>query len=130
MLAVLKVLAWKDRHLNTQGKDATDLALILRRYLEAGNLDRLYADFAHVITDNFDFDPTGSWLLGRDARAQLLNYSVRFELMIGALNKVLAPELDPDGAQTLILQLNPADPDSALRQLKAFHAGLLGAEAP
>jgi len=49
MLAVLKVLAWKDRHRFTQGKDAVDLQLLLRRYLEAGNVDRLYAEFPHVI---------------------------------------------------------------------------------
>ena len=50
--------------------------------------------------------------------------------MIDALNKVLTSELDPDGMQSLVLQLNPADPDSALKLLNAFRAGLLGAEAP
>ena len=130
MLAVLKVLAWQDRHRSTRGKDAIDLALILRRYLEAGNLDRLYADFAHVITDNFDFEPTGAWLLGWDARASLIEYSARFDLMISALNNVLARELDVDREQTLVLQMNASNPDSALKLLKAFHSGLLGAETP
>jgi predicted nucleotidyltransferase len=130
MLAVLKVLAWKDRHRTTRGKDALDLALIMRRYLEVGNLDRLYADFAYVINENFDFEPTGAWLLGRDARAQLIEHSARLDLMIGALNAVLAPELDAAGAQTLALQLNPTTPDDALKLLGAFHSGLLGAEAP
>jgi predicted nucleotidyltransferase len=130
MLAVLKVLAWKDRHRATQGKDAVDLALIMRRYLEVGNLDRLYADFAYVINENFDFEPTGAWLLGRDARAQLIEHSARVERMIGALDAVLARELDADGTQTLALQLNPTTPDEALKLLGAFHRGLLGAEAP
>jgi predicted nucleotidyltransferase len=130
MLAVLKVLAWKDRHRATQGKDAVDLALIMRRYLEVGNLDRLYADFAYVINENFDFEPTGAWLLGRDARAQLIEHSARLDRMIGALDAVLATELAADGAQTLALQLNPTTPDDALRLLGAFHRGLLGAEAP
>lgn len=130
MLTVVKVLAWKDRHRTTQGKDAVDLALIMRRYLEAGNLDRLYADFAYVINENFDFEPTGAWLLGRDARVQLIEHSARFDRVIGALDAVLATELDADGAQTLALQLNPATPDDALKLLGAFHRGLLGAEAP
>jgi predicted nucleotidyltransferase len=130
MLAVLKVLAWKDRHRTTQGKDAIDLALIMRRYLELGNLDRLYADFPHVINENFDFEPTSAWLLGRDARAQLIEHSARLERMIGALDAVLSPELDADGTQTLALQLNPTTPDDALKQLGAFHRGLLGAESP
>lgn len=130
MLAILKVLAWKDRHRATQGKDAADLALIMRRYLEVGNLDRLYADFAHVINNDFDFEPTGAWLLGRDARAQLIEHSARIDRMIGALDAVLAPELAADGAQTLALQLNPTTPDDALKLLSAFHGGLLGAEVP
>jgi hypothetical protein len=79
---------------------------------------------------NFDFEPTGAWLLGRDARAQLIEHSARLDLMIGALNAVLAPELDAAGAQTLALQLNPTTPDDALKLLGAFHSGLLGAEAP
>lgn len=130
MLAVLKVLAWKDRHRTTQGKDAVDLALIMRRYLEVGNLERLYTDFAHVINENFDFEPTGAWLLGRDARAQLIEHSARLDQMIGALDKVLVPELDSDSAQTLALQLNPTTPDDALKLLGAFRRGLLGAETP
>lgn len=130
MLAVLKVLAWKDRHRTTQGKDAIDLALIMRRYLEAGNLDRLYADFAHVVDENFDFEPAGAWLLGRDARAQLIEHCARFDQLISALDAVLAPELDPDGVQKLVLQLNPRTPDDALKLLGAFRKGMLGAEGP
>jgi predicted nucleotidyltransferase len=129
ILAVLKVLAWKNRHRTTQGKDAVDLALIMRRYLEAGNLDRLYADFAYVINENFDFESTSAWLLGRDARAQLIDHSARLDRMIGALDAVLAPELDAAGAQTLALQMDPTIPDDALKLLGAFHRGLLGAEA-
>lgn len=128
MLAVLKVFAWKDRHRFTRGKAALDLALIMGRYLEAGNLDRLYADFAGVINENFDFEPTGAWLLGQDARAQLIEHSARFDQLVGALDNVLKPELDPEGAQTLVLQMNPAAPDDALKLLSSFRAGLLGAQ--
>lgn len=130
MLAVLKVLAWKDRHRSTQGKDAVDLALIMRCYLEVGNLNRLYADYAYIINENFNFESTNAWLLGRDARAQLIEHSARLDGMIGALNAVLALEIDADGAQALALQLNPTTPDDALKMLGAFHRGLHGAEAP
>jgi predicted nucleotidyltransferase len=130
MLAVLKVLAWKDRHRFTQGKDAEDLQLILRRYLEAGNLDRLYAEFPHVITDRFDFEPTGAWLLGRDARATLQKHSSRFGQVREALNAVIEPEIDAEGRLTLVLQLTPNNPNNALKLLAAFHAGLTGATSP
>jgi predicted nucleotidyltransferase len=72
--------------LAVQGKDAVDLALIMRRYLEAGNLDRLYADFAYVINENFDFEPTSAWLLGRDARAQLIDHALK---LLGAFHRGL-----------------------------------------
>jgi predicted nucleotidyltransferase len=130
MLAVLKVLAWKDRHRFTQGKDAKDLQLILSRYLEAGNLDRLYAEFAHVITEQFDFEPTGAWLLGRDARAALQKHSSRFDQVVGALDAVMKPEVDADGRLTLVLQLMPNAPESALKLLAAFRAGLAGVASP
>jgi predicted nucleotidyltransferase len=130
MLAVLKVLAWKDRHSFTQGKDAVDLRLLLGRYLEAGNIERLYDQFLHVITDTFDFEPTGAWLLGRDARAVLQQHSTRFDRVVDALDAVLASELDADGSLMLALQLSPNDPGTALKLLAAFRAGLTGATAP
>lgn len=130
MLTVLKVFAWKDRHRTTQGKDAVDLGLIMRGYLDAGNVERLYADFAHVINEQFDFEPAGAWLLGRDARAQLIEHSARLERITGAVDAVLARELDMRGPQTLALQLNPTTPDNALKLLAAFHRGLLGAVVP
>ena len=130
MLAVLKVLAWKDRHRFTQGKDAVDLGFVLRNYLEAGNIDRLYSEFPNVITDRFDFEPTGGWLLGRDARAALQQHSTRFDDVIQRLDDILAGELSPESESPLVLQLNRARPDQALKLLSAFHAGLMGASAP
>lgn len=130
MLAVLKILAWRDRHRDTHGKDAIDLALILRRYLDAGNSDRLYAEFPHVFKESFDFELTGAWLLGRDARTELSDHSKRFELLIEALKAVLEPELDPGGKLTLVSQLSAHEPERMLRLLAAFHAGLLGSESP
>jgi len=90
MLAVLKVLAWRAWNHLTQGKDAMDLRLILRSYLEAGNLDRLYSDFSHVITDAFDFEPNGAWLLGHDARVAIRKHSARFNQVIGTAMRTSA----------------------------------------
>ena len=130
MLAVLKVFAWSDRHRLTQGKDAVDLGLILRNYLEAGNLARLYAEFPHVITDDFDFEPTSGWLLGYDARAALAKHSVRFEQVIQRLVSILVRELSPERESPLVAQLNPVRTDQAIKLLGAFHAGLSGATGP
>lgn len=129
-LAVLKVIAWKDRHRATRGKDAADLRLLLRRYLEAGNLERLDVEFPQVATDAFDFESTSAWLLGYDARVELQRHSTRFEQVMGTLSGTLRPELDPDGGLTLAVQLLPHAPGTAIALLAAFQAGLDGATIP
>jgi predicted nucleotidyltransferase len=68
-LAVLKLMAWRDRHLQT-GKDATDFLLIVRHYCDAGNVGRLY-ETESALLHAFDFDSelAGAMLLGKDAQA-------------------------------------------------------------
>jgi predicted nucleotidyltransferase len=68
-LAVLKLIAWRDRHLETS-KDATDFFLIARHYADAGNFDRLY-ETESALLQATDFDPelAGAMLLGKDAAA-------------------------------------------------------------
>lgn len=66
--ALLKIIAWKDRDADTRMKDAKDLALLLRNYSDAGNLDRLY-DEPHarmLVEEDFDIELAGARLLGRD----------------------------------------------------------------
>jgi predicted nucleotidyltransferase len=130
MLAVLKLLTWRDRHGFAPKKDAADLTLILRNYLNAGNTDRLYTDMAHLLTDAFDFEATGAWLVGRDARTQIQQYSIRSDSLLRTLVDVLHRELDLDGRFTLITDMSLSDPERAQRLLAAFHSGLIGAEAP
>lgn len=130
MLAVLKLLAWQDRHLLAPRKDATDLMLILDSYLDAGNADRLYAEMAHLLTDSFDFERTGAWLAGKDARTALQHHSSRAEWVIRSMAEVLSRELAADSSLTLIMQMNVRNPEAAHRLLAAFHSGLTGAEYP
>lgn len=66
-LAILKLFAWLDRGL-ADSKDARDLLLMLRRYHEAGNQDRLYEGrFAVLEAAGYDLERAGAWLLGEDA---------------------------------------------------------------
>jgi predicted nucleotidyltransferase len=68
--AVLKLLAWKDRASETQGKDARDFHALVASYFDAGNQDRTY-DQGDDTGNAFDWDPTlmGAQLLGSDAAA-------------------------------------------------------------
>ena len=130
MLAVLKVLVWKDRQAYAPRKDALDLALILHNYLDAGNTDRLYRDMAHLLTADFDFEKTGAWLAGRDARTLVQQNSDQADAMIRSIAEVVLPEIDLAGRLTLVAEMSAPDPESALQLLVAFHRGLTGIETP
>lgn len=101
-LALLKVGAWKDRHQAFPGKDAGDLMLYLRHYLDCGNLER--AGVAHpdlFETDDYDHEATSARLLGRDI-AVLLDAKSRQRLL-----DILRPEADETGPLILAGQSGP-----------------------
>jgi predicted nucleotidyltransferase len=67
-LAVLKVLAWKDRRAENN-KDASHLLTLLRNYLDAGNQERIWEVAQDLLTEHeFDLTLAACGLLGRDAR--------------------------------------------------------------
>ncbi len=64
-LVILKLIAWQERP--ERGKDATDLVFLLRHYLAAGQTERLMEQHSDLLEeDDFDFEPAGARLLGRD----------------------------------------------------------------
>lgn len=70
-LAVLKLLAWKDRG-DQDSRDAIDLVTLLRRYSDAGNEDRLYGPELNVLAAvDYRMELAGPRLLGRDVRGIL-----------------------------------------------------------
>lgn len=116
-LVVLKLVAWEDRRWRRPGADAQDIAVILRRYLDAGNQERLYTDAEHLLDDpDFDFEAAGAWLLGHDM-AQLLPVAAR-----PRINELLERESDPAGAINLIGDL-PIEADRALGLLQSLRTG-------
>ena len=71
-LALLKIVAWQERHYDQPGKDASDLALIAKNYLALGNEARLWEEFLDwTEDDNFDVDRAGARMLGVDIAALL-----------------------------------------------------------
>jgi predicted nucleotidyltransferase len=69
-LALLKIVAWSDRHCRFPGKDAADLSLIVRNYLAvAANKERLWSDFIEwTQSPDFDYEQGGARMLGHDMR--------------------------------------------------------------
>jgi predicted nucleotidyltransferase len=123
-LALLKIWAWKDRRYSAPGKDASDLWMFLRHYAEAGNQDRLYGEESEALaTYAFDLDEAGAWLLGKDAR-QVLAHGPDPGRSLESLWAILKPEIDPDGALSLVAQMPPGQPDHQVVLLTAFCDGL------
>ena len=53
-LAILKLISWDENSVRRQ-KDASDLIFIIKNYLDAGNLERLFEE-APDIVDSGDYD--------------------------------------------------------------------------
>lgn len=67
-LAILKLISWDDNP-ERRSKDAPDLFLIMRHYLDAGNLGRLFDEGSDIIDEgNYDYDLASARFLGRDIR--------------------------------------------------------------
>jgi predicted nucleotidyltransferase len=64
-LAILKIIAWKDKY-PLRKSDAKDLLLLIRNYLAAENENRLYNEESDIMEDDFDYERTSARLLGRD----------------------------------------------------------------
>jgi predicted nucleotidyltransferase len=65
-LAIMKLIAWKEKYPERK-KDAGDLLLIMNKYEEAGNSERLYGEELPLFQEErFDARVAGIRLLGRD----------------------------------------------------------------
>lgn len=116
--ALLKIVAWSDRHNTRPGSDAHDLTLLLRWYLEAGNEDRLYDEAEDLLhAPDFDREIAGANLLGRDI-ATLLDAAG-----VVAIRAVIEPEIDPDCPLRLVGDLD-CETERALRLLRGLAEGL------
>ena len=76
-LAIMKIISWKDRYPERK-KDAEDLLLIMHKYEQAGNFDRLYDEEQELLQEeDFDTRLAGIRLLGRDMAMMADNHAAR-----------------------------------------------------
>jgi predicted nucleotidyltransferase len=133
MLAVLKVFAWSERRAREPRKDAPDLLFILRKYLDAGQGDRLYNEAPHLFNaGDFDYERAGAWLAGHDAAELIRRHSPDPGRIEERLQSILTPEIDPGGPLRLIGEVVDMDmsAERALKLLAAFLAGVNGEQRP
>jgi len=116
-LAVLKLLAWRERRYEQPGKDAHDLHTVISHYLDAGNRQRLYTDAAPLLdTHDFDYELAGAYLLGHDM-ARVLSADGH-----AAMADLLFNESDPNGPARLAGDM-PGEARAALALLDGLAKG-------
>lgn len=118
-LLVLKCFAFRERGATEYGKDADDIHLILRSYLDAGQRDRLFADFIEVLeTPDFDYRTAGAFMAGHDAKVVLSEGNACRQL-----RRLIDDELNEEGPSRLLGQVR--DSRQTFRELlRAFGEGL------
>ena len=98
-LALLKVTAWHDRRLTHPGRDAPDLMLYLRHYLDCDKYDHAAAHHADLFeAADFDHEETSARLLGRDL-LELIDTPATQRIVA-----ILQPETDEQGPLLLAKQ--------------------------
>jgi predicted nucleotidyltransferase len=101
-MAILKIIAWDDRHNELPTKDAEDLALILYNYANAGNVDRLYNKYPEFITSvDGDIELAGARLLGLDM-AMIMSGNTK-----QTIQEILARTTIPGTADKLVEAIYP-----------------------
>lgn len=116
-LMLLKLVAWSERRFAEPGKDAHDMTLILRHYLDAGNAERLHTEAETLLNrEEFDYEEAGAWLLGKDL-AGCLDAEGRQRVAL-----MLAEEADEGGELRLAGDLR-METERALRLLAALEDG-------
>jgi len=84
-LAVMKIISWKDGY-PERDRDASDLALIIRSYTDAGNVERIFDMESDLLeSEDFDYVSVGARLLGRDI-AVILTFDTK-KVVLEILNK-------------------------------------------
>jgi len=122
-LALLKIISWKENNVR-RGKDAHDLLLLMRTYLDAGNQKRLFNEESDLVREDFDYVRAGSRLLGRDI-AGILSPDI-----IETLVKILDEETGDQNQYRLVEDMldrgaEGSDFEYALQLLEDLKAGIL-----
>jgi predicted nucleotidyltransferase len=119
-LAVLKIVCWQDRHYASPRKDAHDLSLIIRNYLQAGNEERLWGQFLDwTQEDDFDYELAGARMLGGDIRVLLDGDGIH------RIAGILSEQSAPGTPGLLPNEMIVHNPNKARALLESMLGGLL-----
>lgn len=124
-LLLLKLFAWRDRHVSSPGKDAPDIAYILRHFARIESEERLFDEHLEVLEIvDYDIDLAAAHVLGSRI------VSVASNLDCEEVVRLLDEEVRRGTDSTLIFQLADKLNESSERTLQWVEnlvAGLRGA---
>jgi predicted nucleotidyltransferase len=124
MLAILKLMAWSERHTYAPQKDASDLFLVLANYLNDDNAERLYEVGLHLLeSDDFDYEAAGAWLAGHDSARCITGHSEHPSRVLDVVKGILDAEADPDGDLRLVGETG-TKAQTSLKLLAGFRDGI------
>ena len=124
-LAVMKIISWKDGYPNRR-KDASDLALIMGNYTDAGNAERFFNEHSDLVdSEDFDYVNAGVRLLGRDI-ATILSADLK-ERVLEILDKETGMQERHKLVEDMLISniLLGVDFDSVLGLLEEVKKGIL-----
>ena len=125
-LTILKFLSWAENPTRSP-KDANDLLLIMKTYIDAGNLERMMNEHEDLVDETFDYETIGARLLGRDIVKIAKSNTIDFIL------KILNTEIENRGVAQLASEMSRYEysfdeakekTEFALQLLKNFKLGL------
>lgn len=113
-LTILKVAAWNDRKYTYPGRDASDLLLYLKHYMDCGNLERAAVEHGDLFeAEEFDHVEAGVRLLAREMSLLLDRPGVE------RLLEILVPQADESG-NLLLAHQSGYDMEDARRLLEVL----------
>jgi len=122
-LALLKLISWDDNP-ERRSKDAPDLFLIAKHYLDAGNLDRLFDEGSDIIEEgSYDYDLASARFLGRDIK------NISSPATKGKLIEILEREANSNQGHKIALNVIQSDSyrsESYERVVEYFNSLLKG----
>lgn len=112
-LFILKLVAWKDRHLSSS-KDAYDMALLMTNYLDINTKRAVEEHYDLYEKDNFDQVISGTQLMARDVKLLIQTNTETLD----HLRNILIREIELAEESRLINQL--MESDAGLRYEQVF----------
>jgi predicted nucleotidyltransferase len=122
-LVMLKLFAWRDRHLTQPRKDAGDIAYVLLNYPELVGEPVLFEDhLSFVEAADYDLELAAARVLG--GKIAGLSSSSTYGMLTVLLDQELAAEEDADLVRDLSAVLVPPNDGRALALIQSLHRGL------